>query len=149
VSGVDPDTQPPDSGNPGSYHAIRTSSFTYVEYADGQLDFHDLRRDPFELHDLSARLTTKQLFQLHHELHTMRYCQAPAAAGMRCTYAPWPAAGEGKLALLERGMLAGDRLPGRSALTESPPQVRRAVLHGKGGDGRREFEPLQPSRSTR
>ena len=71
---VDPDSQPPESGNPGSYHAIRASGFLYVEYADGEIEFYDLRRDPSELHNIAGRLSRRQRLQLHRELHALKYC---------------------------------------------------------------------------
>lgn len=74
---VDPDLQAPSSGHPGAYHAIRTSSFLYVEYADGTREFYDLRRDPAELHNIAGRLTDRQLRQLHRELDRMRSCSGP------------------------------------------------------------------------
>ena len=55
--GPDPDYQQPASGSPTTYEAMRTRSFLYVEYADGELEFYDLRTDPFELHNVADRLT--------------------------------------------------------------------------------------------
>jgi arylsulfatase A-like enzyme len=71
---IDPDFQLPASGSPGAYHAIRTSGFLYVEYAGGEREFYDLRRDPFELHNIAGRLSRRQLLQLHHELHRLKGC---------------------------------------------------------------------------
>ena len=42
----DPDYPIPLSGNPPSYEAIRTPRYLYVEYVDGEHEFHDLRADP-------------------------------------------------------------------------------------------------------
>ena len=33
---------------------MRTQQFLYVEYADGEREFYDLRRDPFELHNIAG-----------------------------------------------------------------------------------------------
>jgi N-acetylglucosamine-6-sulfatase len=71
----DPDFQPPPSGNPNSYEAMRTSDFLYVEYKDGEREFYDLRTDPFELHNLAPTMTLLQLFQLHQELLALERCQ--------------------------------------------------------------------------
>ena len=49
MSVLDPDFQRPASGNPTTYEAMRTHDFLYVEYDDGEREFYDLRRDPFEL----------------------------------------------------------------------------------------------------
>jgi N-acetylglucosamine-6-sulfatase len=73
-SNIDPDSQPPESGNPGSYHAIRASGFLYVEYADDEVEFYDLRRDPSELHNIASRLSKRQRRQLHRELRALKYC---------------------------------------------------------------------------
>ena len=76
----DPDFQPPPSGNPNSYEAMRTPDFLYVEYKDGEREFYDLRTDPFELHNLAPTMTLLQLFQLHQELLTLQRCQG----GQKC-----------------------------------------------------------------
>jgi N-acetylglucosamine-6-sulfatase len=70
----DPDFQPPTSGNPTTYEAMRTDRFLYVEYADGEREFYNLRRDPFELHNLAGRLTRSDLALLHKELSAMKHC---------------------------------------------------------------------------
>jgi arylsulfatase A-like enzyme len=76
----DPDFQPPPSGNPNSYEAMRTPDFLYVEYKDGEREFYDLRTDPFELHNLAPTMTLLQLFQLHQELLAIKRCQG----GQKC-----------------------------------------------------------------
>jgi N-acetylglucosamine-6-sulfatase len=74
VQGGDPDYQQPASGNPRSYEAMRTSDFLYVEYNDGETEFYDVTRDPFELHNLAGRLTFTQLARLHEELSALEHC---------------------------------------------------------------------------
>ena len=54
---LDPDFQLSAAGTPWTYEAMRTQSFLYVEYSDGEREFYDLRRDPFELHNIAFRLT--------------------------------------------------------------------------------------------
>jgi N-acetylglucosamine-6-sulfatase len=76
----DPDFQPPPSGNPNSYEAMRTPDFLYVEYKDGEQEFYDLRTDPFELHNLAPTMTLLQLFQLHQELLAIQRCRG----GQKC-----------------------------------------------------------------
>ena len=76
----DPDFQPPPSGNPNSYEAMRTPDFLYVEYKDGEREFYDLRTDPSELHNLAPTMTLLQLFQLHQELLAIQRCQG----GQKC-----------------------------------------------------------------
>ena len=70
----DPDYQQPASGSPTTYEAMRTNEFLYVEYADGEREFYDLRTDPFELHNVADRLTRRQLSRLHAELRRLERC---------------------------------------------------------------------------
>ena len=70
----DPDYQQPASGSPTTYEAMRTDAFLYVEYADGEREFYDLRTDPFELHNIAGRLTDRQLARLHAGLRALERC---------------------------------------------------------------------------
>ena len=45
----DPDFPGPFGGNPPSYKALRTGTGTYVEYANGDTEYYNLRKDPYEL----------------------------------------------------------------------------------------------------
>jgi arylsulfatase A-like enzyme len=74
-----PDTQTTVSGNPPSYEAMRTRSFLYVEYIDGEREFYDLRSDPSELHNLAAGLSTTELETLHAELLRLESCHGAGA----------------------------------------------------------------------
>ena len=42
---IDHDTIP-------EYHGVRTDTYTYVEYVDGEHELYDLRRDPYELRNV-------------------------------------------------------------------------------------------------
>ncbi len=74
----DPDFEPPAGGNPGPYDAIRSNTFLYVQYtaahARGQIEFYDLRRDPFELHNVAGKLTRRQRQRLRAFLATLSDC---------------------------------------------------------------------------
>jgi arylsulfatase A-like enzyme len=70
----DPDYQQPASGQPTSYEAMRTSTFLYVEYLDGEIEYYDLRTDPFELHNIANELSPLRLLVLHEELGALRRC---------------------------------------------------------------------------
>jgi N-acetylglucosamine-6-sulfatase len=74
LRGSDPDFQQGASGKPPTYEAMRTGWFLYVEYADGEREFYDLRTDPFELHDLADQLSGATLAQLHQALVAMKRC---------------------------------------------------------------------------
>jgi len=75
MSALDPDFQQSPSGNPTTYEAMRTHRFLYVEYADGEREFYDLRTDPFELHNLAGQATPGELAQLHAALSRLKRCQ--------------------------------------------------------------------------
>ena len=74
MSPLDPDFQQRASGNPWTYEAMRTRAFLYVEYADGEREFYDLRDDPFELHNIAFSLTRAERSELHAGLRAMRQC---------------------------------------------------------------------------
>jgi N-acetylglucosamine-6-sulfatase len=71
---ADPDAQTRPSGNPTTYEAMRTHGFLYVEYADGEREFYDLRSDPSELHNVAGNLTAVELARLHAELVALENC---------------------------------------------------------------------------
>lgn len=75
--GQDPDYQQPAAGAPRTYEAIRTPSFLYVQYDDGETEYYNLRKDPFELHNLSADLSEKELLRLHAAVARMQTCRGP------------------------------------------------------------------------
>jgi arylsulfatase A-like enzyme len=70
----DPDLPTRGSGNPPSYEALRAKRFLYVEYATGEREFYDLRRDPFELHNIAATLPPARLRRLHRTLLAIEAC---------------------------------------------------------------------------
>ncbi len=77
LSVYDPDYQQTASGNPTTYEAIRTATYLYVQYADGEHEFYDLRRDPFELYNVYGSLNAGQHAQLTSELRRMARCVGP------------------------------------------------------------------------
>jgi N-acetylglucosamine-6-sulfatase len=79
ISGLDPDFQQPASGAPWTYEAMRTRDFLYVEYRDGEREFYDLLRDPFELHNLAYALTPSERHELHAELRALKRCHGGPA----------------------------------------------------------------------
>ncbi|HWF31732.1 MAG TPA: sulfatase, partial [Solirubrobacteraceae bacterium] len=70
----DPDLPTRGSGNPPSYEALRAKRFLYVEYVTGEREFYDLRRDPFELHNIAATLPPARLRRLHRTLLAIEAC---------------------------------------------------------------------------
>jgi N-acetylglucosamine-6-sulfatase len=70
----DPDAQDPTSGNPTTYEAMRTHRFLYVEYADGEHEFYDLVKDPYELDNIYGALTSAERASLQAELMRLEHC---------------------------------------------------------------------------
>jgi N-acetylglucosamine-6-sulfatase len=76
---TDPDAQNFDSGNPTTYEAMRTPDFLYVEYADGEREYYDLRTDPYELDNIARDLSPAELARLHRELGALKRCHGGTA----------------------------------------------------------------------
>jgi N-acetylglucosamine-6-sulfatase len=74
----DPDLPTRASGNPPSYEAVRTSDDVYVEYADGEREYYDVRRDPDELDNAIGRVPTQRLNRLRATLHRLEKCSGKA-----------------------------------------------------------------------
>jgi N-acetylglucosamine-6-sulfatase len=75
----DPDLPVRGSGNPPSYEALRTRRSLYVEYDTGEREYYDLRRDPFELHNLAAQLSPARARRLHRTLVRIERCHGQRA----------------------------------------------------------------------
>jgi N-acetylglucosamine-6-sulfatase len=71
---TDPDFQSLQSGNPTSYEAIRTRDAVYVEYKNGDREYYDLVRDPFELDNTYADLSPGVQARLHDALARLESC---------------------------------------------------------------------------
>jgi arylsulfatase A-like enzyme len=71
---VDPDLPGIRSGNPTTYEAIRMATSLYVEYADGEMEFHDLVADPHELHNTFAALPAERKAALHAAVEAVKSC---------------------------------------------------------------------------
>jgi N-acetylglucosamine-6-sulfatase len=78
----DPDMPSLRSGNPTTYAAIRSRTSLYVEYADGEKEYHDLTSDPDELRNTFSSLSAEQKSSLHKRLaatvncHNAKECRA-------------------------------------------------------------------------
>lgn len=59
------------------YHGIRTTRYLYVEYVTGERELYDLRRDPYELHNLVER-EPQVADALARRLAGLRSCAADA-----------------------------------------------------------------------
>lgn len=80
-AGVLEPADPTDLDGPGAaYSGLRTTSYKYVEYADGGREFYDLLQDPYELDNLADQLSPALAQQLSDWLKRLHTC---AAAGCR------------------------------------------------------------------
>ena len=70
----DPDLPAARSGNPTTYDAIRALASLYVEYADGEKEYHDLVADPNELHNSFSSLSSEEKTALHATLEAVKNC---------------------------------------------------------------------------
>jgi N-acetylglucosamine-6-sulfatase len=71
---TDPDMPAARSGNPTTYEAIRTTAMLYVEYADGEKEYHDLAADPDELRNTFPSLSSEEKASLHATLAAVQLC---------------------------------------------------------------------------
>jgi arylsulfatase A-like enzyme len=73
-----PDAAPPGSGNPTTYEALRLPHSIYVEYADGEREYYDLKSDPYELTNTYGTLSRQQVNGLHSQLAKLESCRGSA-----------------------------------------------------------------------
>jgi N-acetylglucosamine-6-sulfatase len=71
---TDPDLPAIRSGNPTTYDAIRMVTSLYVEYADGEKEYHDLIADPNELHNSFSSLSGDEKGALHKAVEAVKNC---------------------------------------------------------------------------
>ena len=71
---ADPDAPATHSGNPTAYEAIRSPTSLYVEYADGEREYHDLAADPDELHNRFSLLSGDEKASPHNKLAAIENC---------------------------------------------------------------------------
>jgi len=76
---TDPDKASLRSGNPTTYEAIRTTTFTYVEYADGGLEYYDRASDPDEIRNIVSSLPPARLDRLHDAVAALASCRGGTA----------------------------------------------------------------------
>ncbi len=70
----DPDLPTRGAGNPPSYEALRTPTSLFVEYDTGELEYYDLRTDPFELNNIAVDLSPAHLRRLRRALKAIEHC---------------------------------------------------------------------------
>jgi arylsulfatase A-like enzyme len=57
-----------------AFQALRTKDYLYVEYADGEREFYDLRTDPYQLQNIASTADKNLLAQFAAQLAQMRRC---------------------------------------------------------------------------
>ncbi|VVE55249.1 arylsulfatase [Pandoraea terrae] len=72
---VDPDLPGIRSGNPTTYEAMRGLASLYVEYANGDREYHDRTTDPDELRNTFSLLSDDEKATLHGTLEEVQRCQ--------------------------------------------------------------------------
>ncbi len=56
--------------------ALRTNNYLYVEYKTGEHELYDLRKDPYELHNMYASASLELEQRLEAQLDALRQCSA-------------------------------------------------------------------------
>jgi N-acetylglucosamine-6-sulfatase len=70
----DPDLQSLRNGNPITYEALRTATYTYVEYSNGEREYYNRVDDPYQLNNIAGQLTATRLAALHGALRGLVDC---------------------------------------------------------------------------
>ncbi|BCJ47047.1 hypothetical protein GCM10010168_34330 [Actinoplanes ianthinogenes] len=74
VDPSDPDLPEPGSGNPPTYNALRTATYTYVEYRNGAAEYYDRTADPHQLNNIVGTLSAARLAELHAAVDALHTC---------------------------------------------------------------------------
>jgi N-acetylglucosamine-6-sulfatase len=59
-----------------AYRGIRNENFMYLEYENGELEYYDLVKDPYELDNIATKLDASTLSSLHSWLEQLKKCEA-------------------------------------------------------------------------
>jgi N-acetylglucosamine-6-sulfatase len=79
---TDPDAPAMRSGNPITYEAIRAKDWVYVEYEDGEREYHDHVTDPNELRNTFELLPEGEKAALHATLEAIKNCHDAGSCAM-------------------------------------------------------------------
>ena len=70
----DPDVQDARNGMPTTYEALRTATYTYVEYDNGEREYYDRTTDPYQLGNTYASLSASRKTTLHSDVDALKNC---------------------------------------------------------------------------
>jgi N-acetylglucosamine-6-sulfatase len=70
----DPDFQNDSASIPPSYDALRTATYTYVEYVDGAVEYFDRENDPHMLNNIAGTLSKERLTELRAAVRGLATC---------------------------------------------------------------------------
>ncbi|GAA3454775.1 hypothetical protein GCM10018962_66080 [Dactylosporangium matsuzakiense] len=59
---------------PTTYAALRTATYTYVEYDDGEHEYYDRTTDPYQLTNAYDTLPAARRTTLHTDLDALQHC---------------------------------------------------------------------------
>ncbi|MBH8577431.1 sulfatase-like hydrolase/transferase [Nostocaceae cyanobacterium CENA369] len=59
-----------------TYDALRTRNYTYIEYRTGAKELYNIKKDPYQLHNLANTANQALLQRLTNRLNKLRTCQA-------------------------------------------------------------------------
>jgi N-acetylglucosamine-6-sulfatase len=77
---TDPDTQNYLSGTPPTYTALRTKSFVFIRYkSTGEIEFYNIAKDPYELHNLGPSLSALRRGYLNHIMNQLIACRGSSS----------------------------------------------------------------------
>ena len=65
----------PDLRGAGSFNAIRTKDYTFVQYGSGERELYDLRRDPHQLENIAGQADSAVVRRLSTWLAALAKCR--------------------------------------------------------------------------
>ncbi len=59
-----------------AFRGVQTKNYKYVEYFNGEIEFYDLQKDPYELENISSELLSEEIEVLHSWLYFLSKCES-------------------------------------------------------------------------
>jgi len=67
------------------FNGIRTDTFVYIEYENGEREYYDLIADPYQLENLASKLDAERLTALHNWVEQSKTCSAEECRTLEAT----------------------------------------------------------------